>query len=183
MELQNKLKKLKDEMTEKIEEYSKYCHMVEEYSRFEIKSLGNILAEIITFYEGKKYICKEVEMKHSQCDYDDYGDSIVGTECSESFKRLALVDENDECNRIILPPTNSLDWFFYLYDSPVLSILDGTNMFSALYPYLKDFIDYVIYYRMENDISNLAPEILEELKKSFLAGYSREERIIKKVIN
>lgn len=179
MKLQNKLKELKSEIDENTREYKNYCKMVEEYSKFEMGSLGNVLAEIVSFYEGKKYVCKEVELN---CHNEEY-ENVAGHERPISFKRLDLVDESDERTRIILPNNKIWDGAFYHFDT-FGTMLDGTHYFvNESLPYLKDFIDYVIYYKMENGVSILEPEVLEELKKSFLAGYSKEEIQVKKVIN
>ncbi len=182
---QNKLEK--DKLTEK---YYKTAEVIEKYSTFNTSTLGQVIAELISIYkqEQYQYISYSDKIKLYFSEY--ILDTVLVITPAYAHKEYLIdtykyVDKNNyslvafKDNRI---PANIL---FTVYTKDNSLLLKGPAIkYNIVYNddindpknfiFIKEFVDYVINYRIENKISFISLEELEALKDEFINSHQAE---------
>ena len=178
--------------------------MIEDYSTINGK-IFNVLPELISIYEGERYVLKELT-------YNKYFPEIS---CS-----IILILKEDDLNRISSPSSNNRA--FYVTATNIANLIENDYALKIMheewcsclrlpkvytfykannigkvslepqikfktFPYLKKFIDYVINYKIENNIKDLTETDIHMLKDNFIIlnfkNSKHECKILKKVNN
>lgn len=151
-----------------LSECSKYLQDIASYSKFDV-SIIDILAELISYYEGMQHITdtvtnikkdnrfgKEIEYKERLTFITPYYVSkkyMVDKGLVLSREKLALEDETQMPKEII---------FYYSTGDGLFSKIDFSR-----FPYVQDYIDSIIDYKIKygKEVSN---EALRAMAKQFL---------------
>ena len=168
--------------------------MVEKYSKFNTKQIGECLAKLLNEKDLDKncnYFYKE-GYYYEEGDYyeEDYGYELVKKYVSylipklfekEILNNLHLGHETDEINfeklsslakgkdAIILSNSydkiDSITYYEYDYDEKEIYCKTSLNQ----HRFALDFIDYVIQYKIENQIENISFEELDMLRMEYIS--------------
>lgn len=168
-------KKLK-ECNEAIQEHYK---LIEKYSIFDEQEISKIFQELITIFEGEDYIRQTNTVCSSQYSYrynyaniiinkDEANDSLVYSK--EDLNILAKQGKALIIKYNSSKKENSSIKFYELNKKGDLKQLFKFGKFK----YLKDFIDLVISYRIDNDIENISEDELQLLMKEFISTHISE---------
>ncbi len=177
------------EEKEIMNKYSQVRELLEKYSTFNKKTLGQVLAELTSIYKQEEYISYSATIMY----YIMYNNSlplkglmITPTyDKREEFSDMYIEDHNDRL--IALANYYKTRNYYksygetikiYVADEPALlhtNIVyndDINNPGNLLF--IKEFIDYVINYRIENKIDDISLEELEKLKDEFINNHQLE---------
>lgn len=164
------LDKSLNENYEKIEEQ---CKLIEEYSKFYSREIITILDDIIRIYEGERYSFQNTYY------HIDPKRSIL-------IEKIAIFVKKDKEKvngysyqyfKSLLKHGNVLvlayDNDFFTNKEIKFYVDDGKHNIKQTirygkFQYIKDFIDYVINYRIKNNIEDISFETLNELKLNFI---------------
>lgn len=177
-----KIEKYNEEFKNSVSNIHEYCKLIEKYSTFNSIYIAYILAELISVFEGKKYIISEMSYHPEKGSPAQVQDILVIIEeknlekinainhISERYfyhliktKKIILVDSKYS---LYMPETIK----FYKFETGTIN----QNISLRGYTYLKDYIDMVINYRIENNKSEITDEELEKLKNQFIL-YNKEK--------
>lgn len=145
-----KIKNIKDEIYElnkKIEKYSKYNTV----------QIGNIIAKLMTSFEGIKYSCVKNDVFFLDCDYsieavsnDRNFDTIYyNVRIKSLMKKKSIFDKEDLTKICLMPPT-------------------GFNQNENLPLYVQMFIDYLYERRTSKSLERITEKEIEKIEKEFL---------------
>lgn len=160
-----------------------YHKLVESYSYFDSKKIGNIIASLVTAFEGKEYVYQECLCCHHFDTYyiriiidkenkrDYYGSIIAG----RKVIRLSFCEVD----------TNSaLSWSsigtqlpFYRANTTT-HFLDTCVEFGDFY-YVKAFLDELISYKLEYNLKEIPSEELRKLMENFISSRIEEFELFK----
>lgn len=159
------------------------CKTVEKYSFFDVDRIGKILSQLITIFEGEKFIYQSTNLypniKRDQvdsCINGKYTNVIVLNSLSKPYyneRYLNSLVKNG--NAIVLfkgehPRFKKYDIKFYQANLDTTHRINQCIGFGKL-AYVKDFIDYVINFKIENNIEDISFEQLDKLKDTFICMY------------
>ncbi len=177
------------EKKEIMNKYSQVKDLIEKYSTFNKKTLGQVLAELTSTYKQEEYISYSATIMY----YIMYNNSlplnglmITPTyDKREEFSDMYIEDHNDRLIALAnyYKTTNYYKSYgetikIYEADEPALlhtNIVynnDINNPKNVIF--IKEFIDYVINYRIENNIDDISLEELEKLKDEFINNHQVE---------
>ena len=177
------------EKKEIMNKYSQVRDLIEKYSTFNKKTLGQVLAELTSIYKQEEYISYSATIMY----YIMYNNSlplkglmITPTyDKREEFSDMYIEDHNDRLIALAnyYKTTNYYKSYgetikIYETDEPALlhtNIVyndDINNPKNVIF--IKEFIDYVINYRIENKIDYISLEELEKLKDEFISNHQVE---------
>lgn len=161
------------------EDMDKFYEKLVNYSTFEYRSFIEIMKEIIKVYEGENFIYKEIRYfpqpirkstyhKRSKVLFLDKRKTLINQDIDIS-KLYAVQKHGDG---IVLEWDDTfmgLDYisFYKINDNGELK----TNIKLNRFPYLKQFIDFIISYHLENENyvgPKLKVEEIEKLKNQFI---------------
>lgn len=179
------LKSVEDRRKETSSELSDYCSLICEYSRFDFRIIC-ILSNLISTFEGEEYCANEITFKR------------------EKIIRLVFDSDTTSINihnRIIIPEKEMRDYYndeivsllekkgkllvlqsdefvlndyvsFYRLNEKNNDIVSTVNF--EKFPYVKDFINSVISYKMLKASKEISEEELEVLEKQFISSRKQE---------
>ncbi len=177
------------EKKEIMNKYHQVRDLIEKYSTFNKKTLGQVLAELTSIYKQEEYISYSATIMY----YIMYNNSlplkglmITPTyDKREEFSDMYIEDHNDRLIALAnyYKTTNYYKSYgetikIYETDEPALlhtNIVyndDINNPKNVIF--IKEFIDYVINYRIENKIDYISLEELEKLKDEFINNHQVE---------
>ena len=161
------------------------------YSTFDIDSIGEIIAFIISSVENEEYIFQRAihatYLWHNYVGYDGEYEKNNNKICiiiKKGLRQDCYLDKNLMSNcikkimkqeRVILLDESSSRYDNYKVTFYNSIINTNNNIDLSSFPYIKDFIDYVIQYRYENNLIKIDSRRLNYLAISFI-----EDRIEKK---
>lgn len=149
------------------------CKTVEEHSYFDIYSLGKVFSNIMTICEKERFVCREIIC------HDTNGNSknmIILIPAKYVNNKNRFYDKNylnsliKYNNAIILcekERNDSFDDDFPIYTYNNMYGLELNVRFKC-FSYLKVFIDYVIEYKIDENLITICDEELEKLKDLFI---------------
>lgn len=169
-----------------IKQYTKriddFCKLVEHYSYFDSKEIGEILAEVMTTLKGKKYIYQET-MRYT-AEVDGVTKKRIPLVIpyriiiEEMFAHDSYLDDNISLDDIVeanmaVVLTSSLPFSerqisFYGVDEKEHTLIQLVDFEG--FPVIKEFIDFLINYKLDNKVENLSLEKMHELKDGFIAS-------------
>ena len=186
-----KIQSAHNEIEECEQRIDEYCKKIEEYSTFDDQVIGEVLSSIISAFEKKAYfyqdacyytsqteyylfekreydVCKQVKIIVAESErHTQYDDEYLGARSLNRLadRGLALILDED-----IDPLSNKIT--FYRSNAINHNLIPKVNF--EKFPYIKDFVDYVISYRMENNLKEISKEELDKIKVKFLI-FNEEE--------
>ena len=160
------------------------CKTVEKYSSFDVDRIGRILSQLITIFEGEKFIYQSASYYPNVKYYNE--DAVIDSRHVNIIVLNELAQPNwyeerylnslvKNGNAIILfkgehPRSNKYNIKFYQADVDNIHRINQCIAFGKL-AYVKDFIDYVINFKIENNIEDISFEQLNKLKDTFICMY------------
>lgn len=185
---------IKEKETEEKDKKNKIINLNKEinvYSTFNKKELGNIISELMTTIEGKKYVY--VKSKHNTYEREC---TVFGSELFKVEKYVDLIVEKKDAsnyyydldefdNKIIKLMNNSKGILLesndfenknitlYNFTEDISSKIDYKN-----FDYVKEFIDIIINYRYENKKEEINKKDLLKLLYDFLT--TKKDLILEK---
>ena len=188
---QYKIKSLDSKQSDINETIKKYNQILQTYSTFDIDSIGEIIAFIISSVENEEYIFQRAihatYLWHNYVGYDGEYEKNNNKICiiiKKNLRQDCYLDKNLMSNcikkimkqeRVILLDESSSRYDNYKVTFYNSIINTNNNIDLSSFPYIKDFIDYVIQYRYENNLIKIDFRQLNYLAISFI-----EDRIEKK---
>lgn len=172
--------------------------LIKSYSTFDSEMIGNIIAQLVSIFEGEVYSFQKATHETYKYESTPYG--------SESFrttkKMLMIVQGNNkyssyydynENNNVILRLIAAGQGFVlseseFDYDKKITFFKSTTENFLVMnchkFPYVKDFINLVIQYRYENHLENITKNELLNIFNQFILSKQEiiEERYIQRAI-
>ncbi len=151
------------------------CKVIEQYSKFNLKDISNILASLISTYESESFIVIDLSYKIKGALFND-ALFIINMKKLEYLTSKVEI-KNKHINSLIkngfivkLVTSFSKSQFpteisFYTADSKG-GINQNVNF--GCFEYAKYFIDYLINYRIENNLNEISFSELEMLKNKFI---------------
>lgn len=157
-------------------------HCIEKYSKFYLDILVSVLLKIVNKIENKNFVLKK----------NVYIDGLI----SNLSNRLHLLIEEDIshenflCNLEEIHKLNSerkLTWFvgyanylsdfgFYSFDISNYNIFTHNDKNFIGFLYLRSFVDYVIDYRVQNNMEEITEDELNEMADQFIEWYMSEQK-------
>lgn len=193
-EIKKATKSIEEKYSGKIEKYEKkfnfsvnniheYCRLIEEYSTFYRNDIAYILVDLLNVFEGKEHILAQLSYHPTSGSPAQVQDILVIIEKNnyDKIKDKKYLEERYLYHLIKNYKIVLLDGRFSLCMPETLKFYKfetGTinqNISLKGYAYLKDFIDMVINYRLENKKEDITDEELENLKNQFIL--SNREKI------
>lgn len=134
-------------------------NIINNYSVFDTKMLGCAISELISTIECSDFFynnvtCKCIKRVHGVMDsWDEPYDKSLSIVSPN--KNISSIDEKDlESDDIILIDGKSVD-----------------SISSDKFPYIKEFIEYIIKYRMDNGLDDFSQDDMILLVQRFLESY------------
>ena len=169
-----------------IKQYTKriddFCKLVEHYSYFDSKEIGEILAKVMTTLRGKKYIYQET-MRYT-FEIDGVTKKRIPLVIpyriiiEEMFARDSYLDDNISLDAIVeanmaIVLTSSLPFSesqisFYGADEEEHTLIQLVNFED--FTVIEEFIYFLINYKLDNRVESLSLEKMHELKDGFIAS-------------
>lgn len=179
------LKPVYEEIGKAEKQIEDYCKKIEFFSTFDAKVIGEILEQLLTIFEGEEYYFEEAEyytkrIKH--CVFDR-----IEIDVDESVRMIIKAEYKNSDSKYNSRFTNIID---LVYNGHAIVLQEEDNKpssnisFNCLndrnnginsdvlygrFNYVKEFIDCVIDYRINNNIANMNKDDLHELLVQFLA--------------
>lgn len=172
--------------------FEKEVKIMEKYSNFDMQVLGPILASIVSIFEGHEFAYQDVIVTGEK-DVNGYYSSTNYLMIVDSRQWQANYSNNDIIDNLslngqafiikknhIFSRTKKMEKSSFEYEEKFYDIvnyyINGEGDVKPLlkdnqFPYLKEFIDYVIIYRMNNNLGNTKKETLLTLRKEFIASH------------
>lgn len=172
------------ELEEHNDRIDAYCQLLESYSYFDERTIGNTIASLMRVFEGVNFIYQDtyyftkkiqqlafdseetnirkhpriiVEAEYRDEPYSDDRTSL--NSLVKNGKALVLVDDADTLGKGVA---------FY-YANTESHSLEQTVKFGK-FSYVKEFIDILISYKMENKLKSIPFDEIVKLKRDFIAS-------------
>lgn len=175
------------------QQLTKNVKNLEKHAEFDIRVLGPILASIISIFEGHLFVFQDIinnEGDDGYCyQHVNYIMLIDATKEKESYTKAEISQLLNKEQVFLIKQQHissrtkefTKSWFEYtekfytVYDA----YIDGEQNIKSLlsrehFPYLKEFMDYVIAYRLRNDLQEIDNNILLSLRKEFINSHLDE---------
>ena len=162
----------------------KYNNILEVYSTFDIDSIGKAIAFIVSSIEEKDYIFQraihDTFLWHSYVNDGGYerNNNKICIVIEKALKRDIYSDKNlmNNCIKKLIKEEKAilLDESSYTrYDNYKVTFYNSItsinkNIDLSSFPYIKDFIDYVVQYRFDNNLINIDFQELNYLSYDFI---------------
>ena len=191
-ELIPKLQKVVDSYYD--EKFNHHVRIIEKYSSFDMRVLGPILASIVSIFEGHQFVYQDITLPGKK-DNNDYYNNTNYLMIFDSYLRqanyfvedIASLTANNEAfiikkkyfsSRIKETSKSTFEYEEKFYDAINYYIKGEGDVRPLLkneqFPYLKEFMDYVIDYKIINKIENIKEETLLALRKDFIRSHLKE---------
>lgn len=171
-----KLKSFSDLDIKTTEVYN-YCKLIEKNSTMD-SNIFHVITELISIYEGETYVLEGLNYHKDNSSPSQVWETfmIMPKSVFENIKNPNYVRERyfhhllkkglaikivEEWSSFWLPDN------FSFYKADEMGRLDQQINFKG-FPYVKQFIDYIINCRMENNIEELSEEDMQKLKGEFI---------------
>ena len=140
-------------------------------SNFDIESISKVLIDLINIYDGKRFVLSNIFYIDDElnCYIDGEVKALINVDKVENMSRLSHLNILQKEGNLI-----ALDWHkssknISFYCRNICKNHDLINNIKLnKFPYLKNFIDFVISYKIENNKIDLTKEELEDLKNKFV---------------
>lgn len=167
-----------------------YCRLIESYSYFDAKNIGNAIASLIRVFEGINYIYQEAEYHTTKVEvlaFDKQETKVTKHPrivISEDSRHNWYSDDRSEnLNSIVrngkaislADDTTETEIPFYCANTSTHTLEQCVKF--GRFSYVKDFIDELISYKIERNLKDLSSDEMESLKIDFIS--SRVEQIEK----
>lgn len=166
-----------DNLSEQTETVYNYCKLIEKNSTMS-GEIFNIITELISVFEGEPYVIEKINYHKDKATPSAVVDSfmIMSKKVYENIKSPSYVREryfhhllkNGLAIKIVE------DWSdFYLpdeisfYKADLMGRIEPQISFKG-FPYVKQFVDYIINYRIENKVDELSEKDMQKLKNNFI---------------
>lgn len=154
-----------------VEPKEDYNAKIVSYSTFNIEVLGKYLAEIISLYEGKDYCYQKAPLfipgVSNDCEVYLIVDEEYKCDFYEDYDRIYSINtlERVSKNGVVLSTyLSTLDFYRIDENANLVSTIDFER-----FPYIKKFIDYIVDYRIKNNLETLlSDEQLRELEMFYV---------------
>lgn len=123
-----------------LQEIGDFLEKLQTYFSFPVNIMGPVIADLFTLYKGQNYV---YEVKENKGEYE-----------------YSVVNENVYLDKFFLAVYGG-NITFYNYSAQPSYLI-------KYYPFIREFIDYVIDYRIENNIIEISEEILRRLLYDFI---------------
>lgn len=171
LKYQDKIKFNQEKIDEISKEELKYCKIVEYYSLFNAENISDILINLINVFSGKEFICTTIPVyKDSKLQISKPVKILINKEYVKHYFLVKnIVDLINQGKAIILDENQNISGIlFYRYNQEKNTINPNINL--EKFPYLKEFIDSVISYRIERNVIKISSDMLETLKLKFISS-------------
>jgi len=179
--IQQKYLKLKEtaysEYDKKVADVHNYCNLIEKSSTFSSKIFDDII-ELISIFEGETYILEKLNYHKDNSLPSEVWETymILSRSVFKSIKKPRYISERylnhllkngiaikiiEDWGLLRLPTKIS----FYKADD--MGRLNPQISFKG-FSYIKQFVDYIINYRIENNIEQFSEEDMHKLKEDFI---------------
>jgi len=158
------------------------CELIQICSTFNLEEISKILRNLISVYENENYEVKTVSYRINDGDLFNDAKVIINKRNLEIFSKEVKQDQFNRLvkNGIVIPlakgfSENNFSKEISFYEA------DSTNVNQKItfrkHVYAKEFIDFVITYRIKNNVNKITLKELEELLAKFV--YYNFEKIKK----
>lgn len=145
-----------------------FCKTIENYSAFKINELGEILAELITIFEGEKFVYQKPHLINKDNTFKVLDLIVLDDLKKGCYKNRYLYSLIKNGNAINLEDNNVFIRYILFYEADTyLHRINQNTRFGKL-SYVKEFIDLLISYKIENEIENLSIDQLREFEVEFI---------------
>lgn len=154
-----------------------YCKLIEKYSTMD-SDIFYVITELISLFEGEPYVLERIDYHKDKSTPSEVWDTfmIMSQNTFNNIKNPKYVRER-YFNHLLkngLAITIIEEWggyflpdYFTFYKADSMGRLNQNISFKG-FPYIKEFIDYIINYRIENNIEELLEEDMQKLKDEFI---------------
>lgn len=170
---QNSYKKF----NKKINDIYNYCKLIEEYSTVD-SNIFAVLTELISVFEGEHYVLEKLNYHKDKSSpasvwetYMIMPKNVFDNIDNPNYIRERYFHHLKKCGIAL---TIVEDWSLYylpndftFYEAEEMGRLNPQMSFKG-FPYVKEFIDYVINYRLKNKIEELSVDDMNKLKDEFI---------------
>ncbi len=161
-----------------------YHKLVESYSYFDSKRIGNIIASLVSTLEGKEYVYQECLCRpHFDTDY--YIRIIIDKENKRDYYGSIIGGKVIRLSSCKIDTNSASSWSsigtqipFYCANTTT-HFLDTCVKFGDFY-YVKDFIDELISYKMEHNLKDISSKEIRELIRKFISTNAEQAELQKK---
>lgn len=192
---EKEIKKIEEDMASLDKQLLQYKVLVEKYSTFDSNTIGTILSELMSAFEEEEFVCQKAEHETYKAGSSIWGGGfskfkmktllIIKKELVEDLdKEGYYYDWDERHNEITKLTTKKLAFlldehqcsysktvsFYYVYNRELKSFFD----FNSSFPYIQEFIDFIIEYRYENHLVEISEQELQSLKEEFLLNKKEE---------
>lgn len=177
---QLKEEKYSRELYKQIVDLYNYTKLIEKNGTMDSK-IFHVITELIAIFEGENYVCqrlnyhkektsktayRETIMILSKNLYDNIKSTSYPKRITERYfhhllKNGLAIKIVDEWSAFFLPNE------FSFYETGKIGTINPQISFKG-FPYIKEFIDYIINYRIDNNIEKLSEEEMHILKDKFI---------------
>lgn len=184
-EEQSELNRMNQEILQHNDKMDTYHKLVESYSYFDSKRIGNVIASLVSALEGKEYVYQEcLCCPHFGTDYyiriiidkenkRDYYGSIIG-----GGKVIRLSSCKVDRNSASSWSSIGTQIPFYCANTTT-HFLDTCVKFGDFY-YVKAFIDELISYKLEHNLKEIPSKELRKLIGNFISSRIEHVELLKK---
>lgn len=182
IEIDNKAKEDKEKLDKKLEQsrdnLNDYGALVEKYSIFRLEDIVLVLKDLLTFYNGEKY--------SYHIDNGEKRVYIITGKLNKVFDILDFVKLENWFKDLMFVSILKIDGLIipfkiskigdadclecYSYNPVSKSLTYYTEVETEEAKIIKDFIDYVIDYRISNKVDVISKDDLKRLEKEYLKG-------------
>lgn len=182
-------KNMYKELGEHNDRIDAYCKMLESYSYFDERSIGNTIASLMRVFEGVNFIYQDTDYltKKVQRLVFDIKETKVTKHpriiVAEEYKAEFYSDDRNSLNSlvkngkalILVDDAGFLEkGIIFYYANTDSHSLEQTVKFGK-FSYVKEFIDSLISYKIERKLKSISSDELAKLERDFIA--SRLEQI------
>lgn len=181
-------KKLDNESKDKVEfnqtkineilkEKFNYCKKLEYYSFFNSNDISKILINLINVFYEKEFICITIPVyKDSKFQVSKPVKILINRKYKKDYFLVNTLIDLVNNGKIVVLDENSINGIlFYKYNTDKNDIKPNVNL--EKFPYLKEFIDYVISYKIDRQIDKISYDTLELLKFKFISNKTSEIKL------
>lgn len=158
-------KKVTQEIEKNFVARAMLCRKIVYFSRLGTKDIVDSIIDVMRAVEGKSYVANYDFFNYENSERFIEGTFIIENDCVEDNHTISYFNTMIEQGKaIILYDDNNITKFYKLNNN--LEVTPTINF--GKFDYIKEFIDYTISFKLENNITTLPSATLEELTKKFI---------------
>lgn len=166
------MERIANEYKKRIKKLDEFGKKVEKYSVFRLNGIGPVLADLFTLYNGEVY-----EYGHDWSYGNNYNFFLV----SSTNKRKKVNLKTVYFSSCFLSFPESVDINFYEYDDYEETLYKDNLL--KYYPYLKQFVDFIVKYRLDNKLKSITFNQLKKCLHDFVILHKEEIEEVQKSVN